>query len=301
MPVQATIWTPVCSATRAMKWTSRPPNIAVGSTIVRTPQSLAALTASSAAASSAPASYRLGPLAATASSRKRTCSWIRTVPSSPASTGPCTVCTCAIVVLPARSAERRAPLGLVAQLRLENLAGRIARQRFVAQRDVLRHLEVRHALARMGEDGLDVEALAVVGHDHDPDLLAHHVVGDADRDNLADAGRAGQRALDLDRVDVLAAAVDHVLLAIDDVEQPVLVDPAEVAGVQPAADEGLLRGVGVVPVALHDVGPADQQLADAGLGVGPVDREIDDGHREADGVRVLGGLLVGEVARQRGS
>ena len=56
MPVQATIWTPVCSATSAMKRTSRPPNIAVGSTIVRTPRSLAALTASSAAASSASAS-----------------------------------------------------------------------------------------------------------------------------------------------------------------------------------------------------------------------------------------------------
>src|SRR4051812_30077693 len=107
MPVQGTIRTPVCSATRAMKWTSRPPNIAVGSTIVRTPQSLAALTASSAAASSASGSYRLGQLAATASSRKRTCSWIRTVPSSPASTGPCTVCTCAIVVLPVGSGPSR--------------------------------------------------------------------------------------------------------------------------------------------------------------------------------------------------
>ena len=34
MPVQATICTPVSSATRFMKRTSRPPNIAVGSTIV---------------------------------------------------------------------------------------------------------------------------------------------------------------------------------------------------------------------------------------------------------------------------
>ena len=56
MPVQARIRTPVCSATRAMKRTSRPPNMAVGSTIVCTPRSLAAVTASSAAAISASAS-----------------------------------------------------------------------------------------------------------------------------------------------------------------------------------------------------------------------------------------------------
>src|SRR5919199_238733 len=37
MPVQATSWMPVSSATRRMNATSRPPNIAVGSTIVVIP------------------------------------------------------------------------------------------------------------------------------------------------------------------------------------------------------------------------------------------------------------------------
>src|SRR5438270_784035 len=49
MPVHGTMFTPVSSETRFMKRTSRPPNIAVGSTIVCTPWPLAALTASSAA------------------------------------------------------------------------------------------------------------------------------------------------------------------------------------------------------------------------------------------------------------
>ena len=43
----------------------------------------------------------------------------------------------------ARLAERLAPVGLVAQLRLEHLAPRIARQRIYPQRQVLRDLEVR--------------------------------------------------------------------------------------------------------------------------------------------------------------
>ena len=62
MPVQATICMPVSSATLRMKCTSRPPNIAVGSQIVLTPCSRAALTASTAAWSSCVASYALGPL-----------------------------------------------------------------------------------------------------------------------------------------------------------------------------------------------------------------------------------------------
>jgi hypothetical protein len=56
MPVQAMMRTPVWSATRFMKRTSRPPNIAVGSTIVCTPRDFAASTATSAASSSACAS-----------------------------------------------------------------------------------------------------------------------------------------------------------------------------------------------------------------------------------------------------
>jgi len=56
MPVQATIFTPLSRATRRMNSTSRPPNIAVGSTIASTPCLAAAFTWSSAAASSASAS-----------------------------------------------------------------------------------------------------------------------------------------------------------------------------------------------------------------------------------------------------
>ena len=86
-------------------------------------------------------------------------------------------------------------------------------------------------------------------HDHRADLLAHHRVGHADDRDLADAGRAGERVLDLDAVHVLAAAVDHVLLAVDDLDEAVVVDPRQVAGVQPAVDERLRGLLGLVPVA----------------------------------------------------
>ena len=52
--------------------------------------------------------------------------------------------------IPPSVGGRLAPLGLVAQLRLEHLAGGVARERLVAQGDDLRHLEVGHALASRG-------------------------------------------------------------------------------------------------------------------------------------------------------
>ena len=95
MPVEGTIRTPVSSATRCMKRTSRPPNITVGSQIVCTPLPAAAFTESTAAACSSSAVYARGHWSAMDSSRKRTCSWISVTPRSPPSTAPCTVSTAA--------------------------------------------------------------------------------------------------------------------------------------------------------------------------------------------------------------
>ena len=50
----------------------------------------------------------------------------------------------------------------------------------------------------------------------------------------ATAGMLVEHLLDLARVDVVAAADDHVLLAVDDVEVAVLVLAADVAGGEPA-------------------------------------------------------------------
>ena len=77
---------------------------------------------------------------------------------------------------------------------------------------------------------------------------------DAERGDAAapDPGYFGDRFLDLLRVDVAAAGDDHVLGAAGDEEVAVVVDEAEVAGVDPAvvAHHGRRR-LGVLEVALH--------------------------------------------------
>src|SRR3984885_8925922 len=98
---------------------------------------------------------------------------------------------------------------------------------------------------------LQVKALyysASGGDDDRADRLAPLVVGHADDGDRADRGVREQALLDLQRVDVLPAGDDHVLLAVDQVEQPVGVKRADVAGVAPAVAQDLGRGGAVVPV-----------------------------------------------------
>ena len=61
------------------------------------------------------------------------------------------------------------------------------------------------------------------------DLLAQHLVGDADDRGVGDGGMLEQRGLDLDAVHVLAAADDHVLGAVDDEDEALVVEPGDVA------------------------------------------------------------------------
>ena len=72
--------------------------------------------------------------------------------------------------------------------------------------------------------------------------------------------------LDVGRIDVLPAGQDHVLLAIDDVEEALVVEAADVAGAQPAAAMGIRpRGlrcrVRAVVVMLHYESAAADDLA----------------------------------------
>src|SRR5512141_511299 len=68
--------------------------------------------------------------------------------------------------------------------------------------------------------------------------------------------------LDLPAVDVLTAADDHVLHAVDDVEEALLVAPGHVAGVEPTALEGLAGALLVAEVALQHLLALDDDLSD---------------------------------------
>ena len=98
--------------------------------------------------------------------------------------------------------------------------------------------------------------------DDGADLLAEHVVGDADRRRVGHGRVLEQGGFDLDAVDVLAAADDHVLGPVDDVDEALVVDAGDVARVQPAVGDRRRRRLRLVPVALDDVGTLDPQLAD---------------------------------------
>ena len=71
-----------------------------------------------------------------------------------------------------------------------------------------------------------------------------------------------ERVLDLDRGNVLAARNDDVLGAVLELDVAVGMHDAEIAGMEPAAGEGLVGGLPVLQIALHDDVAAEHHLAD---------------------------------------
>src|SRR5580692_9576222 len=75
--------------------------------------------------------------------------------------------------------------------------------------------------------------------DKGDDLLAPFRMRPADHRRLDDIGMAQQNLLDLARIDVAAAADDHVLRPVAQRDEPVRVHAAEIAGMEPAAAQRL--------------------------------------------------------------
>ena len=98
------------------------------------------------------------------------------------------------------------------------------------------------------------------------DRLAPLLVRDADDRGGRHPGMRGEHVLDLAREDVEPTRDDHVLLAVDDVEEPLVVAPRDVSGVQPAVREQLGRLLGLLPVAGRRQGPAHADLARLAVG-----------------------------------
>jgi hypothetical protein len=99
-------------------------------------------------------------------------------------------------------------------------------------------------------------------HHEELDRLAGVLVGHAHRGALEHARVAGDHALDLVRVHVEARDQDHVLLAVDDLGEAVLVHDADVAGAEEAVGRHHLGGLVIaLPVAGHHLRAADRDLA----------------------------------------
>src|SRR5262249_17037057 len=112
------------------------------------------------------------------------------------------------------------------------------------------------------DDLLNSRILAGMQHDTGSRRLAPLIVGHAHHRHLEDLGMLCEHALDLGRIDVLAAADDHVVLAIDQMQEALLAGVAHVAaGLPLAVPDGVARRA-VAVVAEEGHGRRGVDLAD---------------------------------------
>ncbi len=148
-----------------------------------------------------------------------------------------------------------------------------------------------------------VELLAVLDDDHGRHRLDPARVAQRDHGNLGYRRQAVDGFLDLAARHVLAAGLDHVLLAVHDRDVALLVHHAEIARVEPAAGEGLGRLRLVAEIAGQQLRRAMHDLAHRAarhLVAGIVDDDrLDVQHRLAGGAR-LADLVLGRQHGRRG-
>src|SRR5262245_55790254 len=108
-------------------------------------------------------------------------------------------------------------------------------------------LLARHAVAGKTDNGVRA--------------LAEHWTGPWDDGSLHHIGMAHERVLHLDAVNLVAAAVDHVLLAVEHAHVALGIDRADVARAPEAGNKILARRLRLVPVAAHHHRPAQPDLA----------------------------------------
>src|SRR5262245_8560838 len=149
------------------------------------------------------------------------------------------------------SRGRQAPQGLLAQLHLLDLPGAGHRE-ILDEDDVARDLEARDPPLAVREHlGVGERRAGLAPHEGHAHFRQARV-GEAHHSGQVDAAEAHQERLDLHRVDVLAADLEHVLVATHEAEVAILAHHAHVTRVQPAvAVERLRRLGGLAVVALH--------------------------------------------------
>ena len=150
--------------------------------------------------------------------------------------------------------------------------------------DTARMLVGRRIVEREALDAVFGQGGAGPQHDEGERLLALDLVGHGNDAGLRDIVVALEQALDLARIDVLAAAHEHVVGAADESVGAAVVAPEHVAGLVPAvAGQDLPGLLGQIEVAGHVGGRANPQLAFADFGaIGSDQTHLDTGLRPAD-------------------
>ena len=142
-----------------------------------------------------------------------------------------------------------------------DLAGPEPRQRLLREDDPLGDLELGDPALEEAAQILFAEA--VLGMNNRDRHFAKPLVGSAEYRDLRDVRAGVAFGLDLSGGDILAAADDDLLFAVDDEQIAVLVEIADVAGADVAViGEQRLGGFGVAPIAGDVRGAADSDLAD---------------------------------------
>src|ERR1017187_3647533 len=147
------------------------------------------------------------------------------------------------------------------QLSLEDLADGVLRQ-LIAELDHARVLVGGHLLFAVGDEVRRAERGVRPQRDDSHHLFAEPVIGDSDDGGFGDRGMGVQRVLDLGWINVVTATYDEFLLAGDDEQETVLVDVAEIPGVEPAIGKSIGGSLRIIQVTLHNVQPAGDHLAD---------------------------------------
>jgi len=130
-----------------------------------------------------------------------------------------------------------------------------------------------HGLA-VGDEVIGASRRSGSQVDDGTDVFTKGFVRHGEHRRLENVWVSVQRGFDVDGCDVLPTADHEVLGAVDDVQVPVLVQSAEVAGAQPATGKRGLRLVVATPVPRGDRRAAQPDLADltgGDLGAGLVD------------------------------
>src|SRR5205823_8817 len=152
-------------------------------------------------------------------------------------------------------------LEFIADQPLRNLAVAGFRQR-LPEEETLRHLVARHLRREKRGEFRFAHRSRTLARDADGNAdLAPERVGHAEHRHLADRGMGENLLLDLAGIDVGAARDVHVGGAAGDVDKPLLVHMAEIAGTKPAVTKRLRVGLGVVVIAGKHGGTDHTDLA----------------------------------------
>ncbi len=147
------------------------------------------------------------------------------------------------------------------QIAAPDLAAVGARQ-FIDEPDASRRAIRAERLARVLEHRVGGDAGSRLEHDGRNDLLAEPWMRNAERRRVGDSRDCAQNRIDFERRDLVAAAIDDLLDAADEVQLAGAVEAREIAHPEPTIDE--IRGIEirVVEIPVDDLRPAYLYLAD---------------------------------------